>query len=250
MRPREKWGTAPAFAFIACLVPGQTPEAATQFEVASVKPVSEGPLVFPACRGNRFTTSMTVDYLIRWAYQISRPLVQGLPDWASDTVHRYAMEAKAPATMGDAQCRAMVQSLLGSRFSLSTHREQREMRAYALAVTKKRSKMREVAPGSEDFAIVNGGLTFPSATGSGRAGVSMPWFAAYLSGVPAVGLPVVDRTGLPGIYAFELNFSVREDDGRPTIWTALQEQLGLKLESIKAPIEVLVVDHIERPTAN
>jgi uncharacterized protein (TIGR03435 family) len=162
----------------------------------------------------------------------------------------YQIEAKAPAAMSEAQCRAMVQSLLASRFKMAAHREQREMRGYALTVTKKGAKMREVAPGSKDFAIMNGGVTFQSATRPDHAGVSMAIFANALSGLRAVDLPVIDRTGLPGIYAFELNFSMREDDGLPTIWTALQEQLGLKLESIKAPIEVLVVDHIERPTAN
>jgi uncharacterized protein (TIGR03435 family) len=193
---------------------------------------------------------MPVDWLVRWAYQLSTARIEGLPAWTSDRVARYQIEAKASAALNEAGCKAMVQSLLTSRFKMTAHREQREMRAYALTVTKKGPKMREVSPGSKDFAIMNGEVTFLSATSPDHVGVSMARFADALSGLWAVGLPVIDRTGLPGIYAFELNFSVREDDGLPSITTALQEQLGLKLESIKAPIEFLVVDHIERPTAN
>jgi uncharacterized protein (TIGR03435 family) len=238
-------------AYTTCVASGQTQEAAPQFEVISVKPASTGPTVFPSCRGNRFVERhLPLLSLVTWAFQLSALRVQGLPDWANDRNPGYSIEANALASMTDAQCRAMVQSLLASRFGMVTHREQREMRAYALTVAKKGPKMREVAPGSKDFAIMNGEVTFPSATSPDHAGVSMATFATALSGLRAVGLPVIDRTGLPGIYAFELNFSIREDDGLPTIWTALEDQLGLKLESIKAPIEVLVVDHIERPTSN
>jgi uncharacterized protein (TIGR03435 family) len=144
----------------------------------------------------------------------------------------------------------MVQSLLADRFKMVARLAPREMNVYALTVTKKGSKMRQVAPDSNDFAIVNGGLTFRPNPSGPKAGLSMAAFATFLGGVPLVGRPVVDRTGLTGVYAFELNFSVSEGDDRPEISTALQEQLGLKLEPIKAPIEVLVVDHIERPKAN
>jgi uncharacterized protein (TIGR03435 family) len=240
-----------AFAVVACAASAQPPDAAPQFEAISVTPISTGPIIGRTCRGDRFTEKRGPIWgLVAFAFQFNYVRIQGLPSWAYDSPSGYSIEAKAPAAMSQAECRAMVQSLLASRFNLSAHREQKEMRAYALTVTKKGPKMREVAPGSKDFAIMNGEVTFRSATGSGPTGVSMATLADDLSGLSAINAPVIDRTGLPGTYAFELNFSTREDDGRPTIWTALQEQLGLKLESIKAPIEVLVVDHIERPTAN
>jgi uncharacterized protein (TIGR03435 family) len=191
---------------------------------------------------------MPLDYIIRWAYGLSAPFVKGLPDWTSDNAHRYVIEARAPAALNESTCKAMMQSLLASRFKMGTHRERREMRAYALTVSKKGLRMRE-ARDANDTAVVNGAV-FWSASGSRAEGVTMARFATGLSGLSAIGAPVVDRTGLKGTYAFSLNFTVREDDGLPAISTALQEQLGLKLELIKAPIEVLVVDHIEKPTAN
>jgi uncharacterized protein (TIGR03435 family) len=87
---------------------------------------------------------------------------------------------------------------------------------------------------------------------SGKAewpdGWTMTKLASYLSGV--AGRPVVDRTGLAGTYGIELEFSTREGDDRPSIFTALQEQLGLRLDAGKAGIEMLVIDHIERPSGN
>lgn len=231
---------------------GQAPDATPQFEVISIKPALSGPTVLRSCRGDRFAVRRTrLSSLVGWAFQFGALRIQGLPEWANNKDPGYTIEAKALGPMSEAECRAMVQSMLAMRFKMAAHREQKEMRAYALTVTKKGAKLREVAPGSKDFAVMNGDITFSSAASSGPVGVSMATLANALSGLPAIGAPIIiDRTGLPGIYAFELNFSIREDDGLPTIWTALQEQLGLKLESIKAPIEVLVVDHIERPAAN
>jgi uncharacterized protein (TIGR03435 family) len=78
----------------------------------------------------------------------------------------------------------------------------------------------------------------------------MAQLANRLSAVPALGFPVVDKTGLSGIYSFSLSFSIREDDGLPPIMSAVEQQLGLKLESTKALVDILVVAHIERPTPN
>jgi uncharacterized protein (TIGR03435 family) len=250
-RPKRRRSVTAAFCILTtCLASHQKQDSVPQFDVISIKPVSTGPPFAPECHGDRFTSSVPLDFLIRWERQLSRPLVQGLPDRVSDNLHRYAIEAKASRTLTDPECRAMVRSMLVSQLKMAVHPEQEEMRAYALTVSRKGSKMREVASGSKDHAIVGGELTFFSATDSAPGGVTMDRFATYLSGVPAVGHPVINRTGLPGIYAFKLDFSYRQDDGLPTIWTALEEQLGLKLESIKAPIEVFVVDHIERPTTN
>jgi uncharacterized protein (TIGR03435 family) len=192
--------------------------------------------------------------LIRWAFDLPPTRIQGLPSWVTDYINKtdtmYEIEATAAAAVSEAQCKAMVQSLLADRFKMVSRLEPREMSVYALTVAKKGPKMREVAPGSSDFAIVNGMLTFRPNPNGPKAGVSMAAFATYLGGVPLVGRPVLDRTGLTGVYAFELNFSTSEGDDRPEMSTALQEQLGLKLEPVRAPIEVLVVDHIERPTAN
>jgi len=89
--------------------------------------------------------------------------------------------------------------------------------------------------------------------GDAPAGISMPQLARRLSAVPILGIPVIDRTGLTDFYSFNLNFAISllgDSEERPAIQTAVEEQLGLKLERTKATIEVLVVNHIERPTAN
>ncbi|MCU1233295.1 MAG: hypothetical protein JWP63_1262 [Candidatus Solibacter sp.] len=74
--------------------------------------------------------------------------------------------------------------------------------------------------------------------------------AGTLASMPDVGRPVVDRTGLTGLFEFRLDFSVTPNDDRPNLLSALQEQLGLKLESSRGPVEIFVIDHLEKPSAN
>ncbi len=247
-----------AFALAAAFALGQSPFEAPHFEVVSVKPP---PPVGQAgarrgCTGDRFVfAGVPLAFLIRWAYDLPPTRIQGLPDWVTDYVNKtdtmYEIQAKASAAVNEGQCKAMVQSLLADRFKMVARVGPREVRLYALTVAKKGPKMREVRPGSEGTQVTINGGPWRSVDVSGPwPGASMADLALRLSGTPIVGLPVIDRTGLMGIYSFDLTFSVTEGDGRPAISTALQEQLGLKLESIKAPIEVLVVDHIERPAAN
>jgi uncharacterized protein (TIGR03435 family) len=220
-----------------------------QFEVISVKPRSESTLPrFPACHGDRFEErGMPLLYLMRWAYQLTAPRIQGLPAWTDDKDSRYDIEAKAAAPVSDAQCRAMVQSSLANRFNMTTHREQKEMRVYALTVGRKGTKMREATPDTKSGVIINGEPFRTLSEPEPSKGISMERFATFLSSVPAIGLPVVDRTGLQDAYTFNLTFTLKEDDDRPSIWVAVPEQLGLRLEPIKARIDVLVVDHIEKP---
>jgi uncharacterized protein (TIGR03435 family) len=152
--------------------------------------------------------------------------------------------------MTDDQCRLMVRSLLEDRFKMAVHRESREMRVYALVVSKQ-GKLYEVsADGDGEGVRINRARFQSLSDAEAPKGMSMARLAGFLGDLPAVALPVVDRTGLSGIYSFSLTFSVKEGDDRPSIWTAVQEQLGLKLEATKAPIDVLVVDHIEKASAN
>jgi uncharacterized protein (TIGR03435 family) len=233
---------------------GQTQETASNFEVSSVKPparLSPGRI---GCTGDRFAFGgFPLTRLIQWAYGLPPTRIQGLPVWVTDIVNNndsaYEIEAKASAAVNEAQCKAMVKSLLADRFKMVASVQEREMRVYALTVAKKGHKMREVGPGSEGAGVYINGVRHRT-PGEIPPGISMAQFATRLSAFPVLGIPVIDNTGLTGLYTFNMNFSIREDDGLPTIWTALEEQLGLKLESIKAPIEVLVVDRVERPTSN
>jgi uncharacterized protein (TIGR03435 family) len=78
----------------------------------------------------------------------------------------------------------------------------------------------------------------------------MPRLAGYLAGLPDVGRPVLDKTGLSGLYAFSLEFSRKDGDDRPSIFAALQDQLGLKLKADKAPMDMAVIDHVARASGN
>jgi uncharacterized protein (TIGR03435 family) len=133
--------------------------------------------------------------------------------------------------------------LLEDRFKLAVHRETRQLPVFVMTVAKSGSKLRAADPNGEGFLGrrgVRGPLT-------GRK-ASMPGLAATLSLV--MGRKVLDRTGLTGLYDFTLEYAPDNavDSELPSLVTALQEQLGLKLESSKGPVEVLVIDHAEKPT--
>ncbi len=139
----------------------------------------------------------------------------------------------------------MVRSLFAGRFKLAAHTEMRESPVYLLTVAKNGPKLPKGGGGVK----LNGSVQ----VGAGGVptwadGWTMPALAGYLS--DSVGRPVVDRTGLVGVYGITLNFSRTDNDDRPSIFTAVREQLGLKLDAGRAPIEMLVVDHIEKPGDN
>jgi uncharacterized protein (TIGR03435 family) len=218
-----------------------------EFEVASIKPnkvdqdTPRSPISCSA--GGRFTASnVPAQFLIGWAYDIRNDFP--VPAWASPLGERYNIEAKAGAPIGPAECRAMVQRLLRDRFQLKLHTEQRETNVYFLRVAKGGSKLREVKadspPAASDGIFIHGQKIGTRAFEAWK-------IASTLGSFPNVGRPVVDRTGLNGLYQFSLDFSY---DGSPDIFEAVQEQLGLRLEPGKAPIRFVVIDHLEKPSAN
>jgi uncharacterized protein (TIGR03435 family) len=140
----------------------------------------------------------------------------------------------------------MLQALLASRFKLALHRENREMPVYALVVAKNGPKLQHANDqGDFDTRVSDGSFIFQN--------VSMPGFAEKLSDLRTIDRPVVDHTGISGLFDITLKSAAKamlETDG-PSIFTLVQEQLGLKLEPIKAPIEILIVDRAEKvPTEN
>jgi uncharacterized protein (TIGR03435 family) len=184
----------------------------------------------------------------------------------------YDIEAKVDssdiAAYGElkaAQRDLMFQALLQDRFKLKAHRERRDLPIYELVVAKGGSKLKESKP--DEAVAQTGPLTGPILWRKGRGTIvsrssSLATLPRFLS--QEVGRPVVDRTELTGKYDFTLQWtpdqgaaamtagtdaSVLVDTG-PSIFTALEEQLGLKLEAAKAPMDVLVVEHIERPSEN
>ncbi len=247
-----------------------------KFEAATVKPAAPNASsndsasgVMPSASPGRIEfRNMTLRLLIYQAYGsgLSTAMsVSGGPDWINR--NRYTIEAIAQGNPTDRDYRAMLRSLLEERFSLKTHRETREIDVYGLvpdrADKKPGPKVKpwggKCASGKEPRP--DGDPTMPRCMGAFRApglvleGVTMIPVAEMLSTQRALlGRIVQDRTGLAGPYdiGFEFDFRAanRPDYTGPSIFTALKEQLGLKLEASKGPLEVLVVESASPPDEN
>jgi len=226
---------------------GQSPPA---FDVASVKLVV-GP--FPSGGGpwtlnhGRFKADIAwVRAVIAVAYGIPAVQVHGGPAWLDS--ERYDFAAKTDnADAGPDQIRTMMQTLLADRFKLVVHRETQEIVVYTLVVGKNGSKMQEAKEGRKNYI---------NWTGRGQVVFTECNMLGLINVLSfTVGSPVLDKTGLTGLYSFKLEYSdprfpSQGNDSAPDIFTAVQEQLGLKLEAKKGPAEILVIDHIERATEN
>ena len=227
-----------------------------EFDVASVKPTPTERLHhlrLDKCPGGGMfvTAGAPLVWTITYAYRVADTQLLGAPSWTNTFEDTYDIEGKAAQRITDAQCRSMVRSLLETRFRLATHREHKEAPVYALVVGKNGHKLHAVKPDDPESlvgVIVNGGRQQALSDQEVPAGWSMARLADYVSNW--AGRPVIDKTGLPGDYSFHLDFSRHETEDRPSIFTALQGQLGLKLEPDKAMLEYVVIDHIERPSSN
>jgi uncharacterized protein (TIGR03435 family) len=227
-----------------------------RFEVTSVKRVPRPPdgrisSSMNMDPGRIHCTNVTVKKLIWESWQIKEYQVTG-PDWIDTEL--YNIDATMPpGTSGD-QVLIMVRNLLKDRFQLALHSEMKEMTVYALTVGKNGPKMQQAEFGR--------GGTYTSPGKMVGKGVFMRNLTENLS--RQLDMPVIDNTGLKGAFDFTLEWQPEprgdshaagapapEASAGPSIFTAVQEQLGLKLEARKAPLEVLVVDRAERnPTGN
>jgi uncharacterized protein (TIGR03435 family) len=206
--------------------------------------------------GRYSARNVTLWMLLVNAYSLTPSAsVPGLPGWATSV--QFDVEAKMdddtalalqkmPIEKQDEQRRLMLQSLLADRFKLHVHNEIKTRPIYALVAAKGGSKLKEVP-------AIEGGHRL--AWGPGRIDIragSIENLVFCLS--DTLGRVVVDKTGLTGKYDISLKWTLDEQqgtgDGGPSILTALQEQLGLKLESTKGPSNTLVVDHVEKPSEN
>ena len=242
-----------------------------EFDVATIRPVKTlGGVSMGAGDGGASEHNVTLKNLMTVAYRIQDFQISGGPGWAGSD--RFDVEAKAAnPKAGPDQVRLMLQSLLEDRFELKLHRETKESSIYALAVDKGGLKMKLSA--DQTSATVNG----PSPEGTLNRGnirigngslignaVTMPLFVRMLS--QRLDRTVVDMTNLTGRFDLRLQWTpdVGEtpfspggdllppaaDSSSPSIFAAIQEQLGLKLESQKGPVEMLVIDSVEKPSAN
>ena len=263
------------FWIIAAMAAGCLAQDGQTFEVASIKPadIAPGGGYTSWSKGGPGTNDPTrIDYhnvslsdLISRAYAVEYYQLVG-PDWLMS--ERYQLAATLAKGTTKEQFQAMFRNLLIDRFKLRVHRDQKEMERYSLTVGKGGSKLKPhiATPEPEtpqSFGSKTDSEGYPvvpragMAMINGRARMKYPdWDVDMIAGMLAGQLraPVHNDTGLTGKFDFELFWSTRRpdaDDNGPDLATAVQEQLGLKLERKRGPVDVVVIDHVERtPTAN
>ncbi len=247
--------------FLLCFRPvfAQAPAARTEFEVASVKRNVSGsrPWLVPPAGGRFAATNVTLKMLIGlgWTGKISSG-----PSWVATDGYDVAAREPAPG-VSDAAFSLMMRNLLKDRFGLRVHTEEHPARVYVLEPAKNGLKLPDARP---EPCFHGSGVPHPDPQAACGAmsvtpgsivneKVSMEWLAGVLGVM--LGRPVLDRTGFAGSFKVSLEFAptaLIPDSGssKPSIFKALEEQLGLRLESQKGTGEILIMDHVERPSAN
>ena len=233
------------------------------FEVATIKPSKpDQPGKAFLVRGVKFTTiNTTLNDLITFAYGVQQKQVVSGPSWMDTDKWDIEAQPDVPGTPNRQQLRTMVQKLLADRFQLKFHKDTKELSAYVLSVSKSGQKMTKSDAGPNGlpglFFRQLGVLTVQNAT--------MGDFAELMQ-TAVLDRPVVDQTALDGKWNFLLKWTPDESqfggmgvkvpppsdapDAPPPLFTAIQEQIGLKLDAGKAQVPVLVIDKVEKPSAN
>jgi len=218
------------------------------FDVVSIKPSISIPRdrsQFECDHGRFVSRGAPLLWAIDWAYNLNDYQVSpGWPAWLN-SFGTFDIEAKTDNPVSQDQCKLMVQSLFEDRFKMRVRMEVKNVPAYALMVGKNGPK---VTAGGK--VIINGELKQAASEHEPPEGWTMARLANYLASVRGVDRPVVDKTGLAGIYGLKLDYSTADGDGRADIRTALLEEIGLRLQAVKAPIAMFVIDHIENPSGN
>jgi uncharacterized protein (TIGR03435 family) len=225
----------------------QQHSAKIEFEVVSVKPAdpSAPGHMSQVTPGGFRGQNLRLFELIMTGWRVNRDQIVGGPNWM-DTAG-WDIDARFPAGASHSQFPQMIQAMLADRFGLVHHRETRVLPVYELTVAKSGVKLH--AGGGQGGMSAGPRLIRYD---SGTMGQLASQLSSYL------GHEVIDRTGLTGQYAINLSFAPVDPGGAadgasdpaPSIFQALQDQAGLKLESTKGPVEVLVIDRAEKPTSN
>lgn len=230
-------------------------------------------MIRQAARGRFTAENVPAELLIRLAYNVQNFQLSGQPGWIGSD--RYDVTAKAEDDATLKEMRPMLQSMLADRFKLVAHRETKELAVYDLVAANGGLKITATKEGScvafdpaHPPSQPQPGETPPRICGSVRIarnfleafGISMTALSADLAELS--GRKVVDKTGFTGTFDAHLEFAPDDavalggaaapsaDPAQPSLFTALQEQLGLRAESSKGPVELLVIDHVEKPSEN
>ncbi len=222
---------------------------AQTFEVATVKPSAPGQPngIVRAMPGNQeyMARNAPLNLMMSVAYTVTNRQLTGGPDWVGTA--RWDLNAKADKPYPIEQLRIMLRQVLEERFRLKLRRETREMPVYELVVEKGGPKMPKHDPNDIDHPPMGPG---PNGRGMSGRNLAMNYLAISLSRV--LDRNVVDKTGLDGAWDVVLDF-VRDNDPNqdgPSVFTAVREQLGLRLVAAKGPVEHIVIEGAERPSAN
>jgi uncharacterized protein (TIGR03435 family) len=238
-------------------------------EVATIKPSdpSKPGKIFTVRGQDVVTINTTLNDLITMAYDIHAKQLKNGPGWLDSDKYDLTVKPDVPGQPNVAQIKMVIQKLLADRFQLKFHREKQELPVYTITQLSTGAKVNksEADPNGLPGLFFGGGA---HGTNFNVRNATMAEVASTLQG-SILDRPVVDQTGLPEKYDFTLNFTpdpgqiasfggpprppgatTEDPDAAPDLFTAFQRQLGLKLNNTKAPADVLVIDHVEKPSAN
>jgi uncharacterized protein (TIGR03435 family) len=231
-----------------------TAEQAQKFEVASVRimqdrdklPVAQQMFYMSPPGAAQFTVrNVTLAFLIGWAFRTSGSMhsIEGMPAWMDSTYYDVTAKPEGDKGLSYDELRPMLQELLQERFHLTHHLETKKAKGYALVVANGGPKLTPTKGAAQHAYLMTGRVD--------AANVPVSMVAGLLG--HALGQTVVDKTGLKGNYDMKLKYAEMDatDSELPSIFTAVEEQLGLKLVSQTVPVETFVIDHVDRvPTEN
>jgi uncharacterized protein (TIGR03435 family) len=223
--------------------------AAQSFDVVSVRPntTGSGGSSERTNPGHVMAENITASSMIQQAFGVRASQIEGAPAWIE--TDKYDLQATTGTTkdLNDVELQPYWESLLTTRFRMKYHRASKEMQIYSLTLAKGGAKLPENTSGGDTSTHLTKNAKHASLT---SAHIEMPQFAVLLG--KRLDRTVIDKTGLTGIYDVKLEWSpdLSTDTGSASIFTALQDQLGLKLESGRGPVAIIVIDSIERPTEN
>lgn len=249
-------GSVLAVCLVWLSVSGRAQQAAPSFEVASVRPntSTDGIVNIPPTPPEGVVLhNRSVADVVRYAYQLESFRVFGLPGWAEDERFDIVAKAARPITEGERQ--AMVRALLADRFRVKAHFEKRDQTVYVMTRAKGDGSLGPGLRPRPDCATTPCQRSGSSSRVAGVIRLRGTTMAGLADGAMSLilGQVVHDRSGIEGI--FDVQASWRPDDApvdpsdqRPSFFTAIQEQLGLRLEPSREAVEVLVIDSVERPT--
>jgi uncharacterized protein (TIGR03435 family) len=262
--------------------PEAAPGPAPPYEVSSIKPnkSGDGRMMIRFNPDGVSYSNVPLQWVLRETFGIEDSRILGAPDWVN--ADRFDIQAKVDPADAPKLDKVpydvrgkMLLPVLADRFGLKFHHETRELPTYALVVAKGGLKMKEAKPGD----TYPNGIKGPDGQARGGAGMMMGRGSIIGQGVGVssllnvlsnqrLGRPIFDKTGLTGNYDFDLHWTPDDappmaggaqagspgsdaaTDPGPSLFTALQEQLGLRLDPQKGPVDVVVIDHIEQPSAN